>query len=103
MDHVRHVLADVDGHDVGTFSGQTDGVAPTLAAIGLALGDYLLMSRFGLLSGAVAEGVDPTTTQWGLSPLGWVLALLPFAVFVAGYAFARGQKADAALVRDFLA
>ncbi len=78
-------------------------LAPTLAAIGLALGEYLLMSRFGLLSGAVAEGVDPTTTQWGLSPLGWVLALLPFAVFVAGYAFARGQKADAALVRDFLA
>ncbi|MEI8327315.1 MAG: APC family permease [Betaproteobacteria bacterium] len=86
----------------------TEGVfvtklAPILAAIGLGLGEYLLMSRFGLLSGAVAEGVDPTTTPWGLSPLGWVLALLPFAVFVAGYLFARGQKSDEALVRDFLA
>ena len=78
-------------------------IAPTLAAIGLGLGEYLLMSRFGLLSGAVAEGVDPTTMQWGLSPMGWVLALLPFAVFVAGYLLARGKKHDEALVRDFLA
>ena len=60
-------------------------IAPVLAAIGLVLGEYLLMSRFGLLAGTVAEGVDPTTTSWGLSPIGWVLVALPFALLAAGY------------------
>jgi amino acid transporter len=59
-------------------------IAPTLALIGLTIGAYLLMSRFGLLSGTTAEGVDPTVQQWGLSPLGWSLVLLPFAVFIIG-------------------
>ncbi|MCG3190065.1 MAG: hypothetical protein LKCHEGNO_02666 [Burkholderiaceae bacterium] len=77
-------------------------VAPVLAAIGLVLGEYLLMSRFGLLSGAVAQGVDPTTTAWGLSPLGWALVLLPFAVFVVGYAYARGRAQRAELLQDIL-
>jgi amino acid transporter len=59
-------------------------IAPILAALGLALGAYLLMSRFGLLAGTVAEGVDPTTQTWGLSALGWFLVLLPFIAFVVG-------------------
>lgn len=59
-------------------------IAPGLAALGLAIGEYLLMSRFGLLSGAVAEGVDPTTQQWGLSTFGWILLLFPFILFVVG-------------------
>ena len=78
-------------------------IAPVLAVIGLVLGEYLLMSRFGLLAGTVAEGVDPTTTSWGLSGLGWSLVLLPFAVFVLGLLFASTQKREAALVEDFLA
>lgn len=77
-------------------------LAPTLACIGLVLGEYLLMSRFGLLAGTAAEGVDPTTTSWGLSPVGWLLVLLPFVVFVLGLLFATTQKRDAALVEDFL-
>ena len=40
-------------------------IAPILATIGLVLGEYLLMSRFGLLAGTVADGVDPTVTSWG--------------------------------------
>jgi amino acid transporter len=60
-------------------------IAPVLATIGLILGEYLLMSRFGLLAGTVAEGVDPTVTSWGLSPIGWVLVALPFAILLAGY------------------
>jgi amino acid transporter len=60
-------------------------IAPVLATIGLVIGEYLLMSRFGLLAGTVAEGIDPTTTPWGLSPLGWVLVLLPFVVLAVGY------------------
>jgi amino acid transporter len=59
-------------------------VAPTLAAIGLLLAEYLLMSRFGLLAGTVAEGVDPTTQQWGLNLLGYTLILLPFVLLVVG-------------------
>lgn len=77
-------------------------VAPVLAAIGLVLGEYLLMSRFGLLSGAVAAGVDPTTTAWGLSPLGWALVLLPFAVFVVGYVYANGRGQREELLQDIL-
>jgi len=77
-------------------------VAPVLAAIGLVLGEYLLMSRFGLLSGAVAAGVDPTTTAWGLSPLGWALVLLPFAVLVVGYVYAHGRGQREELLQDIL-
>jgi len=59
-------------------------IAPILAAIGLIVGEYLLMSRFGLLAGTVAEGVDPTTQSWGLNLLGYTLVFLPFVVFVLG-------------------
>jgi amino acid transporter len=74
-------------------------VAPTLAALGLVLGEYLLMSRFGLLAGTVDAGVDPATQAWGLSALGWFLILLPFAVFVIGTVVGavrrKSEKADA--------
>ena len=59
-------------------------IAPILAALGLLLGEYLLMSRFGLLAGTVAEGVDPTKQSWGLNLLGYTLVFLPFVVFVLG-------------------
>jgi hypothetical protein len=85
----------------GVFASQ---IAPVLAAIGLVLGEYLLMSRFGLLSGTVAEGIDPATTQWHLSTLGWSLVLLPFAVFCLGYAYSFLREApQAELVQDVLA
>ena len=74
-------------------------VAPILAAIGLLFGEYLLMSRFGLLAGTVAEGVDPTAQAWGLSLLGYVLVFLPFVVFALGTAVGilrrRGENASA--------
>lgn len=76
-------------------------IAPILALIGLALGEYLLMSRFGLLAGTVAEGVDPSVTPWGLNPLGWVLVLLPFAVLIVGFLVSRTRKTiNDELVRD---
>ena len=59
-------------------------IAPILAAVGLITGEYLLMSRFGLLSGTVADGVDPTAQSWGLSTFGYLLVFLPFIVFVIG-------------------
>jgi len=59
-------------------------VAPVLALIGLALGEYLLMSRFGLLAGTVANPED-AMTAWKLNPLGWFLILLPFLMFAFGW------------------
>jgi amino acid transporter len=74
-------------------------VAPVLSVVGLIAGTYLLTSRFGLLAGTAAEGVDPTTQSWGLSPLGWFLVLLPFLAFavgwVVGVARTRSENADA--------
>ena len=76
-------------------------VAPVAATIGLILGEYLLMSRFGLLAGTVADGVDPTTESWGLSPIGWSLVLLPFVLWVVGYVVSRTRRSiNEELVRD---
>jgi amino acid transporter len=79
-------------------------VAPALACIGLLAGLYLLMSRFGLLAGTVADGVDPTTQAWGLNLTGWVLVLLPFAVLVLGIVLGAvrrgGENQDA--VKDLV-
>lgn len=59
-------------------------IAPILAFIGLAGGEYLLMSRFGLLAGTAPKGVDPSVTSWALNTTGWILVLLSFVVFVVG-------------------
>ncbi|TDC92511.1 APC family permease [Actinomadura sp. 7K507] len=73
-------------------------VAPIVAIVGLVLGMYLLVSRFGLLAGTAAEGVDPATQSWGLSMLGWLLVALPFIVLAAGAvvgALRRNRNAEA--------
>jgi amino acid transporter len=74
-------------------------IAPSIAIVGLACGLYLLMSRFGLLAGTTAEGVDPTVTAWGLSATGWILVGLPFVTLIVGSiigsARQRSQNADA--------
>jgi amino acid transporter len=79
-------------------------IAPALACAGLLVGLYLLMSRFGLLAGTVAEGVDPAAQTWGLNLTGWVLVLLPFAVLVFGIVLGAlrrgGENQDA--VRDLV-
>jgi len=67
-------------------------VAPVLAAAGLLAGLYLLTSRFGLLTGTVATGVDPAAQAWGLSSTGWLLVLLPFAVVVCGTAVGLSRR-----------
>lgn len=80
-------------------------IAPVLAALGLAFGEYLLMSRFNLLAGTVPEGVDPSLPEsaWLLSPLGWFLVLLPFIGLAVGYVLSLVQKSqNSALVNDIL-
>lgn len=55
-------------------------IAPLLAIIGLAIGEYMLMSRFNLFSGTAAGEGGP----WEMNPTGWVLVLSPFVLFVIG-------------------
>jgi amino acid transporter len=80
-------------------------VAPILSALALALGLYLLMSRFNLLAGTVPEGVDPSLPEsaWQLNTLGWVLVLTPFIAALIGYVYAViNKKENASLVKDIL-
>ncbi|MEY4491665.1 MAG: hypothetical protein RL085_76 [Actinomycetota bacterium] len=80
-------------------------VAPIAAAIGLVLGEYLLMSRFNLLAGTVPEGVDPSLPEsaWQLNTLGWVLVLSPFIAAVIGFVVASvNKKENSSLVNDIL-
>lgn len=80
-------------------------IAPILAIIGLVFGEYLLMSRFNLLAGTSPEGVDPSLPEsaWALSPLGWVLVLLPFIALVVGIVVgALNKKENANLTKDIL-
>ena len=67
-------------------------IAPVLAIIGLALGEFMLISRFNLLAG-VSQGGDPAACPgdagsgcgpFEMSALGWFLVLLPFIIFVVG-------------------
>jgi amino acid transporter len=69
-------------------------IAPALAFVGLVIGVYLLMSRFGLLAGTVAEGVDPTTEAWGLNWIGWLLILLPFLMLAVGAGIGYLRRSD---------
>lgn len=80
-------------------------IAPIVAAVGLAVGEYLLMSRFNLLAGTAPAGVDPSAPDaaWKLSGLGWFLVLLPFAAAVIGYVVSSMQKNENdTLVDDIL-
>ena len=80
-------------------------VAPIAAAIGLVLGEYLLMSRFNLLAGTVPDGVDPSLPEsaWQLNTLGWVLVLSPFIAAAIGFVVATvNKKENASLVKDIL-
>ena len=78
-------------------------IAPVLATVGLSVGLYLLLARFGLLTGAVAEGLDPTITSWAMNGLGWFMALLPFGVLVLGYLFAIARhKENKDLIQDVI-
>jgi amino acid transporter len=79
-------------------------IAPLLALVGLVVGLYLLISRFGLLAGTVVEGVDPAAQAWGLNTVGWTLVLLPFAMLVLGIvvgSIRRGRENEDA-VKDLV-
>jgi len=68
--------------------------APLLSIAGLAVGLWLLMSRFALLAGTVKEGVDPTQEPWGLNTTGWILVLAPFVMFIVGTVVGKLRLSD---------
>ena len=75
-------------------------IAPIGAAILLTVGLYLLMARFNLLSELAPADVDPSLPEsaWMLSPLGWVLILLPFIVAIIGVIVATVKKVDDTMI-----
>ncbi len=79
-------------------------IAPLAAAFFLGLGEYLLTSRFGLLAGTVAEGVDPSQQAWGLNLTGWILITAPFVLFVFGtiWGSIRQDKENVDAVADLV-
>lgn len=79
-------------------------LAPGLSVVLLVGALYLLMSRFNLLAGTVADGVDPSLPEsaWALSGLGWFLVLSPFIAMVVGYVVGSVAKnKNEALLKDF--
>jgi amino acid transporter len=93
-----------EGADAADAPMWNTTIAPVLSVVGLACGLYLLMSRFGLLAGTAAEGVDPTTNPWSLSTTGWLLVSLPFALLVIGTVVGNAgrHRENAEAVADFV-
>jgi amino acid transporter len=85
--------------DEGVF---TRVIAPVLAALGLAFGEYLLMSRFALLAGTTAPDVDPTVTAWAQSMTGTVLMAIPFIALVIGYLIGVARKESDEAIKDLV-
>ena len=89
-----------------TVSVWKSTIAPIIAAIGLSLGTYMLMSRFNLLGGVAPKDVDPTTPEgaWQLTPFGWFLVLMPFIAALIGLVVSlinnKNEKAE--LLEDIL-
>ena len=89
-----------------TVSVWKSTIAPLVAAIGLGIGTYMLMSHFNLLGNLVPEGVDPTAPEgaWQLTGLGWFLVLLPFIAAVLGLIVSalNNKNENKALLEDIL-
>ncbi len=81
-------------------------IAPAIALVGLVIGEYMLMSRFNLLgtspTSTLATSMDDAMTPWALSPLGWVLVLLPFVAAVVGVIWGKVSGANSKATADLL-
>jgi amino acid transporter len=76
-------------------------IAP-LASAALLIGAlYLLMSRFGLLSG-LAPSPEASGESWNLTPLGWTLVLSPFVAMVIGFVVASVNKGNSTAMKDMV-
>ncbi|WP_125611547.1 APC family permease [Specibacter cremeus] len=76
-------------------------IAPLLGLVSIIVAEYLLLARFGLISGtAGADG-----RAWEMNATGWCLAALPFVVFLAALAYGfmlERKKSDDEVLRDFV-
>ncbi|MEY4418362.1 MAG: hypothetical protein RIQ88_800 [Actinomycetota bacterium] len=68
-------------------------IAPALSVLALGIGEYLLMSRFNLLSG-LAPSMEESANAWSMTTLGWILVLLPFAALAVGFIWGLINKND---------
>lgn len=64
-------------------------IAPIVAIIGLVLGEYMLMAHFNLFSGTSST---PDALAWEHNTTGWILILLPFAMFLIGLIIGVSRK-----------
>jgi amino acid transporter len=76
-------------------------IAPLVSAALLIGALYLLMSRFGLLSG-LAPSPEASGESWNLTPLGWTLVLSPFVAMVIGYVVASVNKGNSEAMKDMV-
>ena len=76
-------------------------IAPGLGFIGMVVGEYLLMSRFGLLTGTVS---GDGSARFDINATGWIIILLPFVVLAIGVVvgFSRRTKDNSRMVEEFL-
>lgn len=72
-------------------------IAPLLGLVSIIVAEYLLLSRFGLISGTA--GAD--SPEWEMNATGWCLVALPFVTFFIalayGFILERKTKNDAVL------
>lgn len=68
-------------------------IAPAISLVSMVVIMYLLMSRFGLISGTAGDSLE----SWQMSTTGWLLCLSPFIVFAAAlvFGFVTANKRDA--------
>jgi amino acid transporter len=85
-------------------------IAPVLAIIGLAVGEFMLISRYNLLAGVAQDpAACPGEAGSGCGPfemsaLGWFLILLPFIMLILGFLVGtlRRQKENYDAVHNFV-
>lgn len=77
-------------------------IAPAVSLVSMTVIMYLLMSRFGLISGTAGDSLE----SWQMSTTGWLLCLSPFIVFaialVFGFVTANRRDANESL-KEFVA
>lgn len=76
-------------------------MAPLLGLVSIIVAEYLLLSRFGLISGTAGA----ESPAWEMNATGWALAALPFATFIIaliyGFILER-KKSDDEVLKEFV-
>lgn len=76
-------------------------IAPLLGLVSIIVAEYLLLARFGLISGTA--GAD--SPAWDMNATGWALVALPFGTFlialIYGFILER-KKSDDEVLKEFV-